>query len=57
MPVTKRKGRPVGSKSKPKESPFEQPPPTGQQDIAQFFGKIGGKEGGGGSTPVFIEDE
>jgi hypothetical protein len=56
MPVTKRRGRPAGSKSKPKESPFDQPPPAGQQSIAQFFGKIGGG-GGGGSTPVFIEDE
>ena len=57
MPVTKRRGRPAGSKSKPKESPFEQAPPIGQQDITQFFGKIGGGGGGGGSTPVFMEDE
>jgi hypothetical protein len=57
MPVTKRKGgRPVGSKNKPKESPFDQPPPIGQQDITQFFGKIGGggqfpRGGGGGDLP------
>lgn len=50
MPVTKKKGgRPAGSKNKPKEGPFEQPPPLGQQDITQFFGKIGG--GGGGDLP------
>jgi hypothetical protein len=41
----KRRGRPVGSKSKPKdETPFTLPKPVGQTDIMSFFGKTGGSK-------------
>jgi len=50
VPKAKR-GRPAGSKNKPKESPFAQPPPPGQQEIMKFFSKTGGESSniGGGA--------
>jgi hypothetical protein len=51
---TKRRGRPAGSKSKPKEvGTFTLPKPIGQTDISQFFSKVGGSS----KTPVFMEEE
>jgi hypothetical protein len=46
-----RRGRPAGSKNKPKENPFTLPVPAGQQDITRFLTKSGGESSniGGGS--------
>jgi hypothetical protein len=46
-----RRGRPAGSKNKPKENPFTLPVPAGQQDITKFLSKTGGESSniGGGS--------
>lgn len=58
--IEKRRGRPAGSKSKPKEAgTFTVPKPIGQQDISQFFSKVGGSSETrvGGKKPLIIESD